>query len=78
LAAPHDPALEGRSHPDGGGFTQNEAIRCAHFFFCLTGFVQAHLARLFKQKNPAIAGLHFGWRGVRDPNRTPCLIIDVF
>src|SRR3546814_3132108 len=66
--APHAKAA---AIPFGGGFTQNEAIRCAHFFFCLTGFAQARLARLFKQKNPAIAGLHFGWRSVRDYSRTP-------
>ena len=64
--------------PFGGGFTQNEVIRYADAFFCSIGFAQARLARLFKQKNPAIAGLHFGWRGVRDPSRTPYSIIDAF
>ena len=53
--------------PERGSFTQNEAIRCAHYFFCFISFAQARLARLIKQKNPTFVGLHFGGgeRGIR-------------
>ena len=67
--APHSKAA---AIPSGGGFTQNEAIRCAHFFFCLTGLAQARLARRFKQKSPTLVGLLFWLRRVRDSNPRSC------
>src|SRR5690606_6892989 len=59
LAAPHCPALEGRSHPDGGGFSPNKAIRCAHFFFhFLLLSEQAH--KSLKTKKPDFRRALFG------------------
>jgi len=54
------PRTPGRSHPMRGGFTQNEAIRCAHSFFCLTDFAQACLARLLNRKTRLSSGFMLG------------------
>jgi len=56
----HRDYLASLGDPGRGGFTQNEAIRFAHSFFCLTGFAQARLARLLNRKTRLSPGFILG------------------